>query len=179
MAAHPPGPGLPRQAPSVMSWTFFTGASSGRHRLGLEELIHQVEDGGSLLRPVDGCAQLCAVPHAVSKVSGELFHLADRVPLALLDQHAVVLAHHAVAVLLRGLIVGAGFQVLADLAEDPRVRTGGASDHHGIAPGLVNHADGIFGGHDVTVADDWNLHGRFDLRDAAPVGPAGVALLAR
>ena len=29
IAAHPPGPGLPRQAPSVISWTFFTAASTG------------------------------------------------------------------------------------------------------------------------------------------------------
>src|ERR1700733_9042117 len=26
MQAHPPGPGLPRQAPSVISWSFFTSS---------------------------------------------------------------------------------------------------------------------------------------------------------
>ena len=64
---------------------FFHWAS---RRLGLEECVHQIENRGGFLRLVDGRAKLRAVAHAVREVSGELFHLADVVLLAVIDQHA-------------------------------------------------------------------------------------------
>ena len=71
--------------------------------------------------------------HAVREVGGELLHLADGVPLVVLHQHGVILAHHLVAVLLGRLVVRAGGQILLDLPEDPRIRAGRAADHDGVA----------------------------------------------
>src|SRR5208283_633971 len=136
MQAQPPAPVFPRQEPSVMICTFFTG--SGRHRrLGLEELVHQIENRLWLLRVVDRRAKLRAVAHAVCEVSGELFHLADRVPLAALHEHRIIAPHDLVTVVLARLIVSAGCQVLLDLAEDPRIGTGRAAHHHCVAAGFV------------------------------------------
>src|SRR5947209_5565759 len=104
MAAHPPGPGLPWHAPS--------GDELGRR----------------LARLVNRRAELRPVPHAVCEVRGELLHLSDRVLLLPFDQHRVVTPHHLVTVLLRGRVISAGFEILLDLAEDPRIRAGGAPD---------------------------------------------------
>src|SRR5690349_3703211 len=96
--------------------------------------------------------------HAVGEVSGELLHFAHGVFLAMLDQHGVIFTHHLIAVLLRGLSVRAGFEVLPDLAEDPRIRTGGAADHDSVATRLADHANGIFGSENVAVTDHRNFY---------------------
>src|ERR1039458_10059647 len=145
MHAQPPAPGLPRQEPSVMICTFFTGSGSHR-RCGLEEFVHQIENRLRLLRLVDGCAKLRAVAHAVGEVSGELLHLADRVLLAALHQHRIIAAHHLITIMLARLIVEAGGHVLLDLAEDPRIGACRAAHHHGVAAGFSHHADGVLVG---------------------------------
>jgi len=102
----------------------------------------------------------------------------------LVDEHLEVGADHAVAVVVGGVVVGAdaggffGGGVLGDLAEYPRVRGRGAADHDGVAVGGVDHGCGVFGGADVAVADDWDVHGVFDGGDVLPAGLAGVAVFA-
>jgi len=54
----------------------------------------------------------------------------------------------------------------------------GSANHDGVAAGLFDHADGVFGRQDVAVTDDRNFHGGFDRGDAGPVGFAGIALFA-
>src|SRR5437879_8677879 len=98
--------------------------------------------------------------------------------LDLVDEHAEVVADHAVAVVVGGLIVGAntggflGGGVLRDLAEDPGVRRCSAADHHGVAAGGVDHGGGVFGGADIAVADDRNADGVFHGGDVLPAGLA-------
>ena len=116
--------------------------------------------------------------NAMSEIRGELFHFADGVALAAVEEHGVVLAHHAVSVVVTSLGIGAGGQVFLDLAEDPGVGAGGTADHDGVAARLGDYADGILGGDDVAVADDGNLYSSFDLGDAGPVGFSAVTLLA-
>src|SRR5258708_10183881 len=95
MHAQPPGPGLPRQAPSVMSWTFFIAFGAARSgvrqfELTREECIHQMKDPRSLRSVVDFGAQLRAVANPVREVSCELLHLADGIRLVALPQHGVI-----------------------------------------------------------------------------------------
>ena len=113
------------------------------------------------------------------EVSSELFHLTHAIRLVALDQHGVVSAHHLVAILMAGLVVSAGREILRDLAEDPRIRRGRAADHDRIAVGLGHHAHGVFGRVDIAVSDDRDAHGSFHFGDARPIGLAAVALLAR
>src|SRR5258708_15376432 len=119
---------------------------------GCEEGFDSVQNRRAVLGFEDLFAQSAAAGDAVREPAGELLHLADAVAMALLasklaggsdgrgacgfgglldldltDEHAEVVADHAVAVVVGGLIVGAdagGFLrggVLRDLAEDPRV----------------------------------------------------------
>ena len=112
-----------------------------------------------------------AVAHAVSEVSGELFHFSDGIVVRAPDQHVVIAAHHLVAILVGGLIVGAGGQVLLNLAEDPGIGTGAAADHDGVAIGFADHADRVLGRDDIAVADHGDFDGGFDFGDAASNRP--------
>src|SRR5690242_16853619 len=78
IAAQPPGPGLPEQAPSVISCTFFIGSLRGRARQFLpEKLVHQDYDLPRLLRVEDLRPQARAVPDAVGEMARELLHPSD------------------------------------------------------------------------------------------------------
>src|SRR5436853_151529 len=104
MAAQPPGPGFPTQAPSVMIWIFFTLEfvferpsvilrDSGGFRfvggcrlglestIGAEKRVYKIQNLTGFPRMVDIRAQPRALPDAVREVSGKLFHLAGRIPL--------------------------------------------------------------------------------------------------
>src|SRR5215471_18286204 len=108
MAAQPPGPGLPIQAPSVMSRTFFKGmwslwdgygddarknnrtgmtfmTSAQSWGLGAKERIHAVEDFPGFAGMVDLRPQPGAIADAVREISGELLHLANSIALFALD----------------------------------------------------------------------------------------------
>ncbi len=65
-----------------------------------------------------------------------------------------------------------------NLAEDPRVRGGGAADHDAVAAGVLEHAHGVFGAEDVAVAHYGNRDGLLEGGDQVPVGVPGVALRA-
>src|SRR5918999_3006610 len=98
MHAQPPGPGLPRQAPSVMAWTFFKGPPGGRgtpsgsscHKLTLEEGVHFVQNLAGSLGVIDLDTKPGAAANSVREIGGELFHLPGHVILAVLDQHRVI-----------------------------------------------------------------------------------------
>ena len=64
------------------------------------------------------------------------------------------------------------------MAEDPGIGGGGAADHDGIAAGFRDEGAGVFGGADVSIADDGDVDGSFDFGDVFPAGLAGVALFA-
>src|ERR1700722_8718480 len=76
-------------------------------------------------------------------------------------------------------VVTALRRVLLHLPKNPRVSGGGPADHDGVAARFADHAFGIFGGVDVAVTDDGNLHRLFHSGDDAPVGGAGVTLQSR
>src|ERR1700722_16866291 len=164
-----------------MIWIFFILASPvslRHHRFGQEERVHQIEYRRRFLRVVDRRAELRTVPHSVGEVSGELFHLAGTVFVAVFHQHPIVTPHHLVAILLSRLPVSARGDILFDLPEDPGIGAGGAADHYRIAARLPHHADSVLGRRDVAIADHWNLHRGFHFGDARPIGLAAVALLA-
>src|ERR1017187_9298762 len=144
----------------------------------MKERVHQIENGGGRVHGVDGSAELRAVAHAVREVSGELFHFTYGIVVRAPDEHVVIVAHHAVAVLVGGLVVGAGGQVLLNLAEDPGIGTGAAADHDGVPIGFADHADGVLGRDDIAIADHGDPDGGLDGGDAVPIGLTGVALLA-
>ena len=75
-----------------------------------------------------------------------------------------------------GSVVATGGDILRHLAENPRVGSGGAADHHGVAAGNAYDALGIFWRIDVAVADDGDAYGLLDGGDEVPVGTAAVAL---
>jgi len=97
-------------------------------------------------------AQLAAVSHAVRKRTGELLHLANGIGEFRGNQVAEIAGEQAVAVKLRWLGIATGCNVLLDLLENPGVRSGGASDHHGVTARLAHHPLGVFGTLDVSVA---------------------------
>src|SRR5271169_2933145 len=116
MHAQPPGPGLPMQAPSVMSLTFFIQCSSGNAcEFSLEESVYLIQNLRCLGSLINFRPKFRAVSNAVREVGGELFHLSDRVRHRALAQHAVVSAHDVVALAFRRMFVGAGLEVLLDL----------------------------------------------------------------
>src|SRR5579885_3326325 len=94
-----------------------------------------------------------AIADAMREVRRKLLHLADDIPLAALDQHGIILTHHLVTVMLSRLAVGAGSEILLNLAENPWIRRCGAADHHGIASGFAHHTDRVFGRDDIAIAD--------------------------
>ena len=127
---------------------------------------------------VEVCAEAGTVADAVGEVTGELLHLADCLGPLGLFKHREIEFHDRIAIFLGGLPVSTGAEKLIDLAEDPGVVTGGAADHDGVAGGLFDHADGIFGSDDIAVADDGDFDSVLDLGDAYPIGFASVTLLA-
>src|SRR5271166_713210 len=140
MQAQPPGPGLPMQAPSVMSLTFFNSRSSGDGvEFSVEKSIYLIQDLSSLGGLVDLHPELRAVAHAVCEIGGELLHFADGIGLVTIAEHGVVSPHDFVALPLGRMVVGTGFEILLDLPEDPRVRRSRAADHDGIASGCFHH----------------------------------------
>src|SRR5579884_2335642 len=120
MHAHPPGPGLPLHAPSVMSKTFFKRSSGGScGEFSFEKNVDCIEYllGGS--SPVNFDSQLRAVAHTMRKVRRELLHLSDRVRRRLVVQHRVVSLHNVVAAALLWMLVRSRLDILLDLVEDP------------------------------------------------------------
>ena len=113
------------------------------------------------------------------EVAGKLLHFADGFGQFFFFHHAVVSGHDLISIMLGGLPVGAGGEVLGKLAEDPGVGGGGAADHDGVATGVAAHAHGVFGGDDVTITDNRNFYRLFNVGDAGPIGASGVALFAR
>ena len=61
----------------------------------MEEIVHQGQDGGGLVRPVDGGAELRAVAHAVREISCELFHFSDGIVV----RAAIYTLHSSAAIL--------------------------------------------------------------------------------
>src|SRR6266436_9466460 len=84
--AHPPGPGLPRHAPSVISLTFFSGPS-GRDGLEfpIEKSIDLVQNLSGFGRLVNFDAQFRPVAYPVREVGRKLLHFSDRVRLLALE----------------------------------------------------------------------------------------------
>ena len=97
----------------------------------------------------------------------------------MLHQHRVILAHQFIARVFRRRFIAAGGEIILNLAENPRIRRRRAADHHRIASGFADHANGVFRRNDVAVADHRNLHRGFYFRDAGPIGMPAIALLAR
>src|ERR1035438_3327600 len=110
----------------------------------MEEAVHQIEDGSRFALVIYGGAKLRPAPHAVREIGGKLLHFSDGVPLVARDEHIVIPPHHNISVVLRRFIIGAGFEILRNLPEDPRIVRRGAADHDGVALGFAHHADGVF-----------------------------------
>src|SRR5450759_1472890 len=144
MHAQPPGPGLPIHDPSVMSWTFFMSRSDGSClELSLEKSIDLVHNLSGLSGLVDFHPEFGSVADAVGEVSGELFHLAHHVGHGTIAEHSVVSAHNLITLVFGGMFIGAGLEILLNLAEDPRIGRSGAADHDGVAAGFGGHSNGI------------------------------------
>src|SRR5262249_7145653 len=130
---------------------FLTGRNAGATRCAIREKpVDRVEDVALVFRFVHGLAQIRAAVDAVREPGGELLHFAKRaVADLLLDETGEVVLHHAVAVELRGRFIFADTSfrnariVLRDLAEDPRVRWRGATDHHRVAIRFRDHERGV------------------------------------
>src|SRR5258708_5305490 len=180
MQAQPPGPGLPIHDPSVISWTFFMGRSDGGgFKFPLEKSIDLIQDLFGVRGPIDFHPQLGTVSNAVREVSGELFHFSDYVRSAPVAEHAIVRPHDVIALAFRWMLVASSGEVLPDLTEDPRIRGSRPSNHHRVAAGFGDHADGVLRRQDVSVSNDRDVvDGGFDFRDAAPIRFSAVALLA-
>src|SRR5215813_8997815 len=97
----------------------------------------------------------------------------------LLDQHLEIGADHLVAIELARAIVAAGFGVLANLAEDPRIGGRGAADHHCVASRLCDHGYRVFGRADIAVADYRDTNRVFHRGNPVPARVDAVSLLAR
>ncbi len=65
------------------------------------------------------------------------------------------------------------------MAEDPRIGGGSAADHHRIAAGLLDHAQGIGRAFDIAIADHGHAHGLLHLANHVPIGHAIQTLQAR
>src|SRR5262249_24844540 len=63
---------------------------------------------------------------------------------------------------------GAIAELVRDLTEDPRARRRRSADHHAVAAGLAQHAQGVVGGLDVAVADHRDGDRVADARDVLP-----------
>src|SRR5947209_11525130 len=143
-----------------------------------EESFHAGQNVRTFLGLIHGLAQGAAVGHTVSEPGDELLHLAGRAVAVFCDQHAEIGTDHLEAVGFRRIIVTSGIAVLANLAEDPRIRRSSTADHDGVAPGLLHYGDRIFRRADITIADHRNGYGIFDRGNPLPAGIAALALLA-
>src|SRR5579864_1398463 len=179
MQAQPPGPGLPIHEPSVMSWTFFMGRSGGDClELPVEKSIYLIQNLRGLGGLVYFDTQLRSVADAMREVGGKLLHLADGVGRGAFAQHRIIGPHDFVALRLAWMMVRSRVEKLPDLPEDPGIRGGRAADHHGVAPGEVDHSNRVLRRNDVPVADHRNPDCGLYLRDPAPIRLSAVALLA-
>ena len=146
----------------------------------LEELLDGLEKRLRALERRDAAAQLAAVRQAVrvpARERAELrHHRPRRVRVVPLDE-AEVVEDDVAALRERRLPVGPAGEELGRLPEDPRVLHRGAAAHHGVAAGLPEHREDVFGRRHVAVSDDGDRHGLLEARDAAPVGVARVHLL--
>src|SRR6201999_1095802 len=131
------------------------------------------------MRIVAGAAQQRAVGNTMREPGNKLFHLARRAVHGFVYQHFEIRADHLIAVRVGWLIVAAGFSILANLAEDPRIRSRSAADHHAITSGLRYHGDGIFRRANIPFAEHRNLPRIFPRRNPLPASVATVTLFAR
>ena len=69
-----------------------------------------------------------------------------------------------------------GFQIMADLPEDPRVSPGRSSDHHAGAAGLLQHPHSRFRTVHIAIADHGDGYRLANLTDDLPVGFSGIIL---
>src|SRR5437868_5413758 len=101
-----PDTGAVRNQLDLFERPLWGGGSSGWNKLQLsfEEGIHLFQYLRGLSGLVDVDSQLRSVAHAVSEVSGELFHLTNGVRRVALGQHRVVSSHDLVPITLGRLL---------------------------------------------------------------------------
>src|SRR5580693_424591 len=180
MQAQPPGPGLPKQDPSVMTWTFFMSRSGGNClELSLEKSIHPIQNVSGLGGPINFHPQLRSVAHAVREVRRELLHLTHHVGHGAIAQHAVVSTHDLIALVFGRMIVRSSFHVLPDLAENPGIRRSGPANHYSVATSFINHSHGVFRRQNIAIADHRDAaDGGLQLGNTPPIRLPVIALLA-
>src|SRR5947207_4415124 len=104
--------------------------------------------------------------------------LHDALPIFFFHQHFEISPDHLITVGFGRHVIASGIAVLANLAEDPGIGSGGASNHHAIATGLRDHGGCVFRSTDITIADHRDLDRSLDGGDPFPAGVAAIALLA-
>src|SRR5437870_11154757 len=77
------------------------------------------------------------------------------------------------------LAVTSRFAELYHLGKNPRVRSGRASDHHGVAIRLFRNSSSVFRFLNIAIPDHRNAHGLLHRRDDLPVCLPAIPLQAR
>ena len=130
---------------SAQWWAKWTNEVSSlaipaRREFACEESVHSLEDFPRRLRRCHLPPQLGSLANSMREPARELLHLSDRVGPSRIAQVAEISGEQPVSVVIVRLVISTRRGKLFNLAKDPWIGAGPASDHHRVASGFRPHS---------------------------------------